>query len=227
MSKFIFISLCSLMSFVFSEEKMNFTHNQSICFEKVSENIFLSAKTKYKEKLIKDTLNFKKQNGQLNLPLMSGANIQKTFYDSREKEEENTKQYEYLGQFNDVGFYVTAVNYWEHFEVILTDKNSGNDYIFWSVPKLSPNNKKIASILSFGLEGNPVGIQIFSIDKKNYNQIEKLIEIDQSLWNPVDFVWEDGNSIILKTTEFRSLSKESKKKKDKKFSYLRLKINDF
>ena len=104
----------------------------------------------------------------------------------------------------------------------MIDKKSGNSYTVWSVPLLSPNNKFIAAILPYGLEGEPVGIQILSVDKTNYNQINKVIEIDQRSWNPIDFVWENDNSIILKVTAIPDFSKGEKESKEYKF--VRLKI---
>jgi hypothetical protein len=228
-SKLLYIGLFNLISCL-PTEKPDVTGNIkavdnifTLCFEPVTKEVFVSAKQAYKEKLLQDTLSFKKQNGQLKLPLSSGINTYKIFQDSiKGSEDENKKEYNYLGQFKEIDFYVVSVTYWEHFEVLLIDKKSGNHYSIWSVPSLSPNNKRIATIPSSGLEGEPVGIQILSINKTNYTQIEKVIEINQQLWNPVDFVWEDNNSVILKVTE---LADHSKGKKEVVFSYLRLKIN--
>lgn len=230
-SKLFFISLFNLIS-CFPAEKSKVTESlytneiPTFCMEKVSKEVFESAKKIYIEKLIKDTSSFKKQNGQFKLPLTSGANIYKTFQDSiKGAEDENRKEYNYLGQFKEIDFYVVSVTYWEHSEILLIDKKSGDHYSTWSVPSLSIDNKKMAAILSFGLEGEPVGIQVLSIDKTNYSQVEKLIEIDQRLWNPVDFVWENNNSLVLKVTELIESSKETEAKRGKEFSYLRLKIN--
>lgn len=224
--KLLLISLLNLASCVYFENS-EVKENSSIvvdvptfCFEYVSEEVFVLAKKVYVEKLLKDTFDIRKQNGQLKLPLSGGD---KVFQDSiRGIEDENRREFDYLGQFKEVDFYVVSATYWEQFEVYLIDKKSGNSYAVWSVPSLSPDNKKIAAILSFGLEGEPVGIQILSIDKNNYSQIEKILEIDQSFWSPVDFVWENNSSIILKTIELNDFVEG---KESKKFGYLRLKIN--
>ena len=225
--KLLLISILNLVS-CSPFENSEVRENRSIvadvpafCFEHVSEEVFVLAKKVYAEKLLKDTLNIRKQNGQLKLSLFSG--VDKVFQDSiRGIEDENRKEYNYLGQFKEVDFYVVSATYWEHFEIYLIDKKSGDNYTVWSVPSLSPDNKKIAAILPFGLEGEPVGIQILSIDKTNYSQIEKILEIDQKFWSPVDFVWEDNSSIILKTMELNNFPEE---KESKKFGYLRLKMN--
>lgn len=224
-SKLFLISLLNLTSclpFENSEVIESFNTIADIptfCFERVNEDVFLSAKKACINKLFKDTLSIKKQNGQLKLPLSSGVNIYKTFRDSiKGTEDESRKEFKYLGQFKEIDFYVLSVTYWEHFEVYLVDKKSGNHYSVWSVPSLSPDNKKIATILSFGLEGEPAGVQILSVDKTSYTQVEKLIEVDQKLWNPVDFVWESNNSLILKVTDL------DESKKDQIFSFLRLRL---
>ncbi|MBC7381857.1 MAG: hypothetical protein H7296_02555 [Bacteroidia bacterium] len=198
----------------------------TFCIEKVSKEVFVSAKKIYVEKLLKDTSSHKKQNGQFKLTLTSSAGAYKTFQDSiAGAEDENRKEFRYLGQFKEIDFYIVSVTYWEHSEILLIDKMSGNNYSTWSVPGLSPDNKRMAAILPFGLEGEPIGIQILSINRANLTQIEKLIEIDQKLWEPKDFVWENNHSILLKVTELIKPFKGNENKRDNVFSYLRLRIN--
>jgi len=224
--KFLLFSLLNLASCVYSEKSEVNKDNSIVvdvptfCFTYVSEEEFVLAKKVYVEKLLKDTIDIGKQNGQLKLPLSIGD---KLFQDSISGiEDENRREFDYLGQFKEVDFYVVSATYWEQFEVYLIDKKSGNSYAIWSVPRLSPDNTKIATILSFGLEGQPVGIQILSINKNNYSQIEKLLEIDQNFWIPVDFVWENNSSIILKTIVFNDFPEG---KESEKFGYLRLKFD--
>lgn len=228
-SKLLYIGLINCIAYLPAEQAKVTGNNQavdniySLCFEPVTKEVFVSAKRAYVEKLFQDTLSIKKQNGQLKLPLSSGISTYKIFQDSiNGSEDVGKREYFYLGHFKEIDFYVVSVVLWEHYEVLLIDKKSGNQYFIWSVPRLSPNNKIIASILPFGLEGEPVGIQILSIDKTNYPQLEKIIEINQQIWNPIDFVWENNNSIILEVTP---LADPSKGNNEVIFSYVRLRIN--
>jgi hypothetical protein len=229
MNKLLLIALfylasCSPVESSKGTENTNSTQDiPAFCIEQVSKEVFEFAKKEYVEKLLRDTLSYKKQNRIITLPLTSNSNARRVFKDSIQGlEDENRKEYSYLGQLKEIDYYLVSVNYWEHFEVLLIDKKSGNSYTVWSVPLLSPNNKFIAAILPYGLEGEPVGIQILSVDKTNYNQINKVIEIDQRTWNPIDFVWENDNSIILKVTAIPDFSKGEKESKEYKF--VRLKI---
>lgn len=213
---------CSSVESTKGTAKANSTQDiQVFCIEPVDEEVFEFAKSEYVEKLVQDTLIYKKQNGIITLPLKSNSNAQKIFKDFIQgSEDENKKEYSYLGQFKEIDYYLVSVNYWEHFEILLIDKKSGNNYSVWSVPLLSPNNKFIAAILPYGLEGEPVGIQILSVDKTNYTQINKIMEIDQISWNPIDFVWENDSSIILKVTAIPGFSKS-----EKEYKFVRLKIS--
>lgn len=230
MKKLLFRSLfyltaCSPVDTTKGTENINLTQDiPAFCIEQVNKEVFEFAKKQYVEKLLRDTLNYKKKNRIITLSLTSNSNAQRVFKDSIQGlEDENRKEYNYLGQLKEIDFYLVSVNYREHFEVLLVDKKSGNIYSVWSVPLLSPNNKLIAAILPYGLEGEPVGIQILSVNKTNYNQINKIIEIDQRLWNPIEFFWENDSSIILKVIAIPNFTKGEKELKEYKF--IRLKIS--
>ena len=205
-------------------EKKNPSAASAFSIERVDEEAFVLAKKKYKGKLLEDTLNVKKIDGRFRLPLTLN-NAYSNFEDStKADEDENKKEYKYLGQFKEIDFYLVSVNYWEHNKVLLVDRATGDKYPIWSIPSLSPNNKRLASILSSGLEGNPIGIQVLSVNKSEYLQIDKLIEIDQRIWNPLDVAWENDSSLILRITPLIDYSKQTEVNINQDFSYIRLRI---
>jgi hypothetical protein len=227
-SKLICVGLINLIALTHSEKHLfaiNYIDVDTIktfCFEPVSKDVYLSAQKTYVEKLIQDTTCFIKQNEQLKLPLYSRINEYRIFQDNyKGDEDENKCIFNYLGQFNQIDYYVVSVTYWEHYEVLLVDKLSGDHYVIWSVPKISPDNNLIATILPFGLEGEPVGIQVLYVNKFDDNHIQKIIEINQQLWNPIDIIWESNNSIILKVNKMTDYCKSGK---EVDFSYMRLKF---
>lgn len=202
-----------------SEEKFNLQKQEmTFSLEIVTQEIYEAVKNKHIDKLLRDSI--AKEDGILKLPLI--PNSHKIFRDvNKGDEDENIREYNYIGQFKEIKFYVISAVYWEHSEIFLVDKNNGELYSLWSYPFLSPDNKKIASILSYGLEGEPVGMQILSI-KDNYFRIDKYIEFDQRLWNPLEMFWESDNSIILKVENFPNLTNETESSIS--YNYLRLNL---
>jgi hypothetical protein len=67
---------------------------------------------------------------------------------------------------------VVSGTFWEHYEIYLINKNTGENTLLWNNPALSPSNQFIANLsLPFGLEGTPIGIQIGVLAKKITPQI--------------------------------------------------------
>lgn len=95
--------------------------------------------------------------------------------------------------------------FWEHYEIYLINKKTGENTLLWNNPTLSPSNQFIANLsLPFGLEGTPTGIQIWRINKiKNtpYISISKHLEIKSIDWAPTDFVWQSDKIILLKVAK--------------------------
>jgi hypothetical protein len=177
-----------------------------------------------------DTIKHQKKNGEIKLPINRKWNPFVIFHDTLlDTDESSIKNYKYIGQFDKIGYYIVVGNFWEHFECYLINKNNGNQIVIWNTPKISQNQQFIANLsIPYGLEGVPNGIQIWKINKNKNNDVEpfsifKHIEIDQEVWVPLDFVW-DNNSIILKVLSIEEYINNSNNIIDKDCKYLKLLI---
>ena len=178
-------------------------------------------------KLTIDTNIIKKKNGELVLTIGKEGKAHRVFVDNTDggPEDIKMKEHYYFGQFKDINCYVVGIGYWEHFEVLLIDRETGLNQTFWSTPSLSPNNKNLAAILSAGLEGNPVGIQVFSYDSSTYYKFDKILEINQMVWDPVEFYWYGNEALVLKVMRITNESININTLADTSFGYIRIRID--
>jgi len=192
---------------------------------------FNIAKSKSKDKTLYDTTIFKKINGEIKLPVDSKWKPFVTFTDTLLKTDDtDIREYQYLGQFDKIGFYIVGGSFWEHYECYLIDKRTGIQTTIWNTPTISPDDKFIANLsMAYGFEGVPNGLQIWRIDRQVNNQVElislvKHLELDQQIWVPDEFVWETDNSLILKVSEVEKFMNENGQPNENDYYYLRLQI---
>lgn len=193
-----------------------------------TEEDFETFKKHYKDKLIQDTLNIVKSKGVLEIPLVQPhypvAIIFKDTLVSVGDEEE--RDYNYLGQFKDLGIYLVDGTFWENYECYLIDKESGWKTTLWNRPYLSPSSKYLANLsLPYGFEGMPNGIQIWETKNTQHNTLTKYLELDQQIWTPNDFVWENDESLILKVAKVETFWARNGQLTKSDFNYLRLKLH--
>lgn len=112
-----------------------------------------------------------------------------------------------INETNDESFYVIGYNplnktfifygvYWEHYETYFLNKTSGHLDTLWLDPIFSPNNKlAISQSMQYGMEYVPNGYQLWQFDN---NKWEKLQEINQENWVPIDIKWLSNNQVIIK-----------------------------
>jgi hypothetical protein len=142
-----------------------------------------------------------------------------TLVDVGETEEE---LFQYLGYFPDLEYYLVSGSFWEHSECYLINKETGRKTTTWNRPNPSPTSKYFANIsIPYGLEGVENGIQIWKVET-NQNYLSKYLELDQQIWVPLDFVWENDNSIILKVTPVSKYLTENGQPNYTDFYYLKL-----
>jgi hypothetical protein len=201
---------------------------------------FNFAKNHYIDDINYDTLNIKKVNGTINLPL-DKKNVSFTsfsdssFSDSLSNSYEiEIEKYNYVGKFDEIGLYIVEGLFWEHFEYYLIDKKSGKKTTLWNKPIISPEENFIANLsMPYGLEGIPNGIQIWKINyksknKKKLSKISKIIEIDQQKWVPINIFWKSDSSLILKVISvenFLETNGDIEKINSNDYYYLRLNIH--
>jgi hypothetical protein len=204
---------------------------QTFTITKAAADDFNKAKRLFVDKTLYDTTTFIKVNGEIKLPIENKWKPFVTFKDTLlNADYPEVEKYFYVGEFEKIGFYIVGGSFWEHSEYYLIDKRTGSKTVTWSSPTISPTDKFIANLsMTYGLEGVPNGIQVWSIDRNPNNQVEtislsKHIELDQQIWAPEDFVWETDNSIILKVAAVDKFINETGQPKSSDFYYLRLKI---
>lgn len=204
---------------------------QSFSITEVTSDEFEIAKSKSNDKTLYDTINFKKEDGEIKLPVDRNPKPFVIFKDTlSETDETDIREYQYFGQFDNIGFYIVAGRFWEHFEFYLVDKQTGRQTTIWNAPTISPNDKFIANLsMDYGLEGVPNGIQVWSIERNKENQVEpisiyKHLEIDQLIWIPEELVWVTDNSFILKVVSVENFMESGGQPKVDDFYYLKMKI---
>lgn len=192
---------------------------------------FEKAKKEYKDSLIPDTLTIKKDHGQLRLKINQKWKPYIIFKDTLiGTDNDEIREFKYLGQYKELNHYLVEGRFWEHYESYLIDKESGKITTTWTRPYISPGKKYFANLsMAYGLEGPPNGIQVWTINHNNKNQLEpisinKFIEIDQQIWAPFDFYWESDNALIIKTISVKKFWELNGEPKESDFSYLRLSL---
>jgi hypothetical protein len=201
--------------------------SKTFLITEATESDFINAQKKYADKISYDTTKNKKIEGKIKLSIDNQSNPWTIFRDTlSESDEASVEQYEYLGQFKNIGVYIVRGSFYESYEYYLIDNKTGNKITIWGPPKASPTDKFIANLsINYGMEGEPNGIQIWMLDKNNpSNPISKLIEIDQEVWVPDSFIWETDNSLILKVITVDKYMNLEGKHDPKDYYFLRLKI---
>jgi len=168
---------------------------------------FLALKNVETESLSFDSTSIVKVENEIRLPLRRKWNPYAVFNDSiSELEDPNESPYQYKGMFSSIGIYLVEEQLYESRKYHLIEDLDGGITTVWNSPLVSPEKKHLANIsLPCGLEGIPNGIQIWRINEwyssgivERHISIENILELNQQLWIPLDFVWENENSIVLK-----------------------------
>lgn len=165
---------------------------------------FLNAKKKYNPNFISDTLNYKKQNNKLILPISNNKTV--IYIDTLSPESESTdyRIYNYLGHFPEIGYYIIQAGFYEYASFYLIDMKTGKENELLGFPKFSPKQSYLININEMGGMGDEqIGYQIWKFKKKEKSFI-KIFEFDQFEWYPIDFIWENDNSAIIKVISFNS-----------------------
>jgi len=205
--------------------------NHTFSITKATELDFDAAKElsmKY-PKIDTTTIDIEKVDGELKLPLERKWKPYASFTDTLvDSDDTDIREFWYLGEFKEIGYYLVGGSFWEHFECYLINKKNGHSQTIWSVPSISPAEKYLANLsMQYGIEGVPNGIQIWRINRQEYDDsepilIEKYLELDQQIWAPDDFVWETDNTLIIKVAEVEAYLNENGEPKQDDFYYLRL-----
>ncbi len=203
---------------------------QALSITNATAEDFLKAKQVYQEKTVFDTTVYRKYNHALRLPLYNKSRpliLKDTLVHTDDTE---VRTYKYLGQFEKIGFYIVSGLFWEHYECYLIDKRTGDKTVVWNQPSLSPGEHFLANLsMDYGLEGVPNGLQIWRLDPYPAHQLapvvlKKCVEIDQQIWAPTDFVWENDYALIVKVAAVEKFMNENGTPNQSDFFYLRCSI---
>ena len=170
--------------------------NKPYHIEASTEDGFKKAKDGYKNILSKESSSSVIiKNNAIDLVLANNKKI--TFTNIKEgSDETETKEYKYVGQSSQPDYFVINAKYWEGSEFFLVNKQNGRIDTLWNSPLFSPELKYIACQSEmYGMDGVPNGIQIFSVRNSS---LEKIVAIDQQEWVPLEVVWENEKSLIIK-----------------------------
>jgi hypothetical protein len=220
----IILTLFTFYSCSHSGDKGKITtiDNSLLTIEKVTEQEYLQVKKNYQNSITVDS-SIKKVDSLINIPLKIGS--YKSFKDKiKGEEDEGRVEFKYIGRQNSIDISILEVGYWEGGHAIIVDNQNGETFDFWSVPIISSDNKKLATYLESGLEGYPVGIQIWHVQQSKYYKLDKLIEINQTQWDPKEICWDDNNTLFVRAINFPIFEKVQGD--TTRTFYLKIKINN-
>ena len=200
--------------------------------EQATNEDFQKAKNQFQDSFLQDTQHIRKVDGAIRLKTKRGWNPYVVFTDTLlDTDDDEIREYKYLGQYKELDKYLVSGSFWEHFECYAVDKETAQMTTFWNCPIISPDKKMLANLsMAYGLEGVPNGIQVWKVAHEYQNQqgpfvISKFIEIDQQVWAPNDFVWETPSSIILQVFSIETFWEKQGEPTEDDFQYLRLTLN--
>ncbi len=128
-----------------------------------------------------DTNTIRKENGVIRLPIHNGF---KQYQDNNKPGvEDNTQEYNYVGQIDFLNTYVIAGLYWESWDYKLINKHSGvQEVSLNALPNISHDRRHLISISDNGYTGT-ADLELYNI--KN-NKVRKVMAASFKYWAPVN-----------------------------------------
>lgn len=163
--------------------------------ELIDKDTFFKNKSLAVNFLEKDSISIYKQNGILKLPSMKG---EVNFVDNL-TDEENHKEYTYIGQIDLLDVYLMSGIYWEDWNYFFVDRITGNTVqTFASHPYISADLKYIVSIDIDTFEGSTY-IDLYEIVGKK--QVEPIVGMYVKKWIPINsyehMYWANDNYLYI------------------------------
>jgi len=163
--------------------------------ELIDKDVFLKNKAMAVDMIVIDTLAIQKEKGVLKLPC---GKTEISFVDNVSNEE-NHKEYTYIGQIHLLNVYLLSGIYWEDWNYFFVDKNAGRTVqTFINRPYLSADGKYIVSIDVDPFEGATF-LDLYEVsDNKN---IDVIAAMSIEKWVPVNtpetMYWGNDNCLYL------------------------------
>lgn len=152
--------------------------------EIIDRNTFVINRNMAVDFLTVDTASFRKTNGILSLPALNGTITLKDDL----SDNENHKEYAYLGQIKPLDMYLISATFWEDWNYTLFDKNKGKKaQSFIGVPYLSADHKHIVCMEVDSFEGVAnIGLYAVSSDEQTSEKyIDPVVEMYVKSWIPI------------------------------------------
>lgn len=175
----------------------------------IDKDYFDKTKKENKPLLKIDTISIKKLNGEIRIKNKSRNDSVLIFRDKiNPNNEESNITYNFLGYFEQIDKYLIETDYYESVDYDLVSKDGSKTNI-WNIPTFSNDRKYFACIKSYRLEGEPIGLQIWKISNDLTNstdtiQFEKIFELNQLIFNPVECIWGNNGALLLKVEKMEN-----------------------
>lgn len=129
--------------------------------------------------------------------------LDKTFPDN----EEADITFQYGGYYKKIDRHLLVTQHYEHNEYNLIS-NKGTKTPVWNEPQFTKDGQYFFCLRPYGLEGEPVGLQIWRIKKDqsdSFDPIElvKILELDQLLFNPKECLWNKQGDLVIKAGKLK------------------------
>ena len=152
--------------------------------ELIDRNTFLVNQTQAVDFLVADTSSIQKINGTLRLPKASGELVLK----DNLADNENHKEYTYLGQIKALDMYLVSGSYWEDWAYMLIDKKRGRTVqSFIGLPYLSADQKHVVSMDIDSFEGvASIALYAVTVDPTTAQRyVDPIVEMYIKSWIPL------------------------------------------
>lgn len=148
-----------------------------------------------KSSLIKRNKNVIEEDDKVIIKLSNNNSI--VFKDSlADGDDVDQVSYKYVGKLDGANYHVVQVTYYETGEYVLINADTGEKKTIWSLPKLSPDNKRILAFnSSLDYDVMPNGIQVFDVSE---GSIELVWELKPDTWAPQEVDWGKDNVLFIK-----------------------------
>ena len=192
--KYLLLIFTLLPSFLFgqgNDDILSFNEIDKIEFDNVNFNNIPSIQTNI----------IKKENGKIRIPNKHRSGSFTEFVDDT-RIEENKVDNIYHGFYKHLKRHLIETNYYEGSKFTLIGQYKNQTEI-WSLPIFSTDNKYFFTFKPYGLEGEPVGLQIWEVDTSGYKytnrvELKMIFELNQLIFSPEELKWDKDNSILIK-----------------------------
>ncbi|WP_192822274.1 hypothetical protein [Rufibacter sp. LB8] len=177
----------------------------------ITEARFKDAASTYQSPVQPDTNYIKKKSGQLTIPISQFIEDDDTSFIYRDRVvpdiEEEDITHEYKGYYKTIESHLLRTIFYEAVEWQFISR-TGTKTQIWDTPIFSPDGKYFMCYLTYGLESEPLGLQIWKVEESQSDpdkplELMKILELNQLLFNPLECFWTKERSIVMKAEKMK------------------------